>query len=334
MLAAGLSNSGRALAHAAEPIPRQSTAKPFGRNTHRMAFSASAIDETLVATLIADQFPHFTELPIRRVPHDGWDNRSFRLGEDLVVRLPSAARYAAQVEREQTWLPYLAPRLRLPIPHPVARGSPSRDYPWAWSIYRWIPGEQLARSELGFSVDLARDLAGFLRGLQEAPSSGGPAAGPDNFYRGGALSAYDPEMKRALQALPSDLARPLSAVWEAALGSTWHAEPVWVHGDFAPRNLLIQDGRAVGVIDFGQLAIGDPACDLVIAWTYLRGEARAAFQDAVNLDEATWARSRGWAAWKAAILHSRIAAGPRADVEGAAIVLAELLSDPKSAARA
>ena len=286
------------------------------------------IDEALVQRLLAEQFPIWASLAVQRVSPGGWDNRTFRLGEDLLARLPSAERYAAQVEREQRCLPQLAAVLPTAIPIPMARGRPGRGYPFDWSIYKWIDGDPLATAELWRSTELACQLAGFLRALQSCPADAGPPPGVENFHRGGSLAAYDDEMRSALARLNLDLQSPLRQVWRDALSSEWSERAVWVHGDFAPRNLLVRGDLLVGVIDFGQVAVGDPACDLAITWTYLRGPARSAFRDNVGADAATWARARGWAAWKAAILLSGVAHGPKPDTDAATVTIQSLLQDP------
>jgi aminoglycoside phosphotransferase (APT) family kinase protein len=259
-------------------------------------------DAALVRRLIAAQFPKWAELPIRPVDVSGWDNHTFRLGDDLSVRLPSAARYAAQVDKEQRWLPGLAAGLPLPIPLPLARGAPDANYPWPWSIYRWLPGDTASPERVRRLDEFANDVAQFLRALERIESTDGPLPGPHNFFRGGPLATYDAETRQALGALEGqlDTAAALS-VWETALGSTWSALPVWVHGDMAASNLLVVNGRLSAVIDFGSCGVGDPACDLAIAWTLFQGESRNTFRKALPLDPATWARARGWTLWKALI---------------------------------
>jgi aminoglycoside phosphotransferase (APT) family kinase protein len=261
--------------------------------------SGTVIDQGLVRRLLRAQFPQWSHLPVSPIPHAGWDNRSFRLGADMVVRLPSAEMYAAQVETEQRWLPYLAARLPVRIPTPLARGEHGEAYPWPWSIYQWIEGETATLESIADSPAFASDVAAFLLALQAIDAAGGPAPGPDNFHRGGRLVAYDGEVREALGRIDVHGALP---IWEAALASEWQAHPVWVHGDVAVGNLLRDGDRLCGVIDFGQLAVGDPACDLSIAWTVFRGESRRSFQEKIGFDEATWLRSRGWALWKALIV--------------------------------
>ncbi len=274
------------------------------------------IDEGLVRRLIAGQFPQWADLPVRAVPDQGWDNRTFRLGESLSVRLPSAAAYAAQVEKEAAWLPRLAPQLPLPIPEPVAMGEPSGDYPWRWSINRWIEGETVGCAAHLDLTALASALGAFLTALRSADASDGPAAGPHSFWRGGPLATYDGEARRAIAALGERIdERGATGAWKSALAGRWEGPPVWFHGDVAAGNLLTREGRLSGVIDFGCCGVGDPACDLAIAWTLFDGESRTAFREAVGLDAPTWARGRGWALWKALIV---LAAAPGADRRDAA----------------
>jgi aminoglycoside phosphotransferase (APT) family kinase protein len=258
------------------------------------------IDAALVERLVAAQFPQWAGLPVRPVELDGWDNRTYRLGDDLTVRLPSHPAYAAAVAKEQEWLPRLAPYLPVPVPVPVGRGRPGCGYPLPWTVNRWLPGTTADPARIDDVAAFAADLAGFLVALRTVDAAGGPKAGDHSFHRGGNLGAYDEETRTCLAALAD---RPWAAealeVWEVALDSRWTAAPVWVHGDVATGNLLVRDGRLSAVIDFGCSAVGDPACDLVIAWTFLPDQAREVFRAGVDLDEASWARARGWALWKA-----------------------------------
>jgi aminoglycoside phosphotransferase (APT) family kinase protein len=261
------------------------------------------IDIALVGRLVADQFPQWAHLPVMPVAYDGWDNRTFCLGNELSVRLPSAEGYAAQVPKEHRWLPLLAPHLPKEIPVPVALGSPTADYPFHWSVYRWLVGEIALHAQDLDKTRLAVDVADFITCLHLIPVHDGPKPGKHNFLRGGSLQVYDRETRDALAVLGERVDQErLSHLWTAALGSKWQHPPVWVHGDMAPTNLLIREGRLRAVIDFGCCAVGDPACDLVIAWTFFEGESRNAFRDRINLDDDTWARARGWALWKSLIL--------------------------------
>ena len=259
-----------------------------------------SIDASLVRRLVATQFPQWADLPVRPVQFDGWDNRTFRLGDDLSVRLPSAEGYASQVAKEHRWLPQLAPHLPLPIPVPLALGAPAEGYPWPWSVRRWLEGEIATVAAIADRPQFARALAEFLLALQRIDATGGPPAGLHNNFRGGSLAVYDGETQQALAALEG-LIDPgaAAAVWAVALAATWRGSPVWVHGDMAAGNLLVRDGRLSAVIDFGCSGVGDPACDLTIAWTFLADESREVFRSAAAADNAMWARARGWALWKA-----------------------------------
>jgi aminoglycoside phosphotransferase (APT) family kinase protein len=263
--------------------------------------AAPEISPELVHRLVARQFPRWAGLPVRDVAVNGWDNRTFRLGDDLLVRLPSAATYAAQVEKEQRWLPRLAPLLPLPIPVPLAQGGPEAGYPWNWSVYRWLPGEVASPTRIADPVTFAQALAGFLDRLHRLDLPG-PPPGAHNFHRGGPMSTYDAGTRAAIVSLGSSIdGATARAVWEAALAAPWRGRPGWVHGDVAANNLLVEGGKLRAVIDFGSSAVGDPACDLTIAWTLLDGVGGEAFRAAVIADEAMWARARGWALWKALI---------------------------------
>ena len=273
-------------------------------NTHHDVTAAPRIiDEELVRRLVASQFPYWAQLPVRSVANGGWDNRTFRLGEQMLARLPSAAGYEPQVFKEQQWLPVLSAQLPLPIPEPLAFGRAAEDYPLRWSVYGWIEGDvatpELIEDLCGFATVLAQ----FLVALQSINPHGGPKPGQHNFQRGGRLSYYDAETRRAIAALKDHIdSASATRVWEAALQSAWLHSPVWVHGDVSPGNLLVREGRLSAVIDFGMLAIGDPASDLAIAWTLFEGKSRNAFRAALPLDANTWLRGRGWALWKALIV--------------------------------
>jgi aminoglycoside phosphotransferase (APT) family kinase protein len=221
----------------------------------------------------------------------------------MVVRLPSAAEYADQVAKEQRWLPTLAASLPLAIPIPLALGQPGAGYPWKWSVYRWLEGEPASSGFIANLTELASSLGRFLGALQRIDATGGPMPGPHNFHRGGAPAIYDGQTRQAIASLKGKIdGDAVTAAWEAALTSTWQGPPVWVHGDISASNLLVQAGRLRAVIDFGQLGVGDPACDLAIAWTFFEGASRHAFREALPLDAETWARGRGWALWKALIV--------------------------------
>jgi len=254
----------------------------------------------LVSRLVAAQFPQWAGLPVRPVDADGWDNATFRLGEGMLVRLPSAAEYVPGVRKEQRWLPVLAGQLPLPIPELLAAGGPACGFPRPWSVYRWIDGTPVSGRTVPDLPQFAADLAGFLAALYRIDAAGGPPPGPHNFFRGGPLAVYDAETQQALGALQGHIDVVLAAeVWQAALQATWPGRPVWFHGDAQPGNLLARRGRLCAVIDFGTCGVGDPACDTTIAWTFLSGESSRVFKERLPVDAATWVRGRGWAIWKA-----------------------------------
>ena len=290
------------------------------------------ITSSVVRRLIAAQFPEWSHLEVTPVEHDGWDNTSFRLGDEMSVRLPSADGYVAQVEKEHRWLPDLGPHLPQSIPTPVAKGVASDEFGRPWSVYSWLPGRAANVGGITDLVQFGADLAYFLTALQCIDSTDGPGAGSHSHFRGGPLTTYDAETRHCIRLLASIIDEDaVLEVWESALATVWNRDPVWVHGDMAASNLLVVDGRLSAVIDFGCSSVGDPACDLVIAWTLFSGDSRRAFADGVSLDEGTWARARGWAMWKALITYRDAIA---ADSVGAAehrfgwrVNAAELIQD-------
>jgi aminoglycoside phosphotransferase (APT) family kinase protein len=286
------------------------------------------IDARLVTRLVASQFPQWAGLAITPVESDGRDNTTFRLGAHMSVRLPSAAEYTAQVDKENRWLPILAPQLPLPIPVPLALGEPAEGYPWKWSVYRWIEGAIASTERIDDLDDFATTLAHFLAALQRIDASEGPAPGQHNFFRGGPLKTYDAETRSAIAALDGRIdSEKATAAWETAIASTWHGVPVWFHGDVSAGNLLIRGGRLSAVIDFGTSGIGDPACDVTIAWTLLSGESREEFRAALAVDSATWARGRGWALWKCLILLAEYIHTDAVEAASTRHVLDEVLAD-------
>jgi aminoglycoside phosphotransferase (APT) family kinase protein len=283
----------------------------------------STIDVALARRLVDSQFPQWSELPIAEVEVDGWDNRTFRLGTQLTIRLPSGDWYARQVEKEQRWLPVLAPRLPLAIPTPVARGEPDAAFPYPWSVYRWLDGALASKAHIADLIAFATALAGFLNALARVDATGGPEPGEHNFFRGGPLATYEEEALQAIETLGDEIPRDdVNRVWQDAMSTKWEHDPVWLHGDVAAGNLLVRDGRLAAVIDFGSSGIGDPACDCVIAWTFLSGATRDRFRAELDVDAGTWSRGRGWGLWKALITlvghlerDSPTAALPRRDIE-------------------
>ena len=262
----------------------------------------SSIDVPLARRLVDSQFSLWSDLPITEVEADGWDNRTFRLGRELTVRLPSGDWYAKQVEKEQRWLPVLALELPLPIPSPVALGAPDAGFPYPWSVYGWLEGELASKAPIDDLGAFATTLAGFLNALGRIDATDGPRPGEHNFFRGGPLATYEEEALQALEALGDEVPRDeVNRAWEDAMTTSWERAPVWLHGDVASGNLLVRDGRLAAVLDFGSSGVGDPACDVVIAFTFLSGASRDRFRAALDVDAATWSRGRGWGLWKALI---------------------------------
>lgn len=262
----------------------------------------AGIDADLVGRLVAEQFPQWADLPVVPAEFEGWDNRTYRLGETMAVRLPTAVGYAPAVAKESEWLPRLAPHLPVAVPTVLATASPSESFEFPWSVRNWIDGEAADRACIGDLSEFAEAVADFLRALQSCDAAGAPEAGEHSWFRGAAPAHYDDETRRCLRMLEGrvDVASA-SAVWDAALEADWAGSPVWFHGDVAAGNLLVADGALAAVIDFGTSGVGDPACDLVTAWTMFTCESREAFRRAVAQDDGMWARARGWALWKAVL---------------------------------
>ena len=257
----------------------------------------------LAARLVASQFPQWRALPVRPVEHQGNDNRTFRLGDELIVRMPSAKRYVAAVEKEHAWLPRLRPRLPLQIPIPIALGEPGEGYLWRWSVYRWLDGETTNAARLKDPTGFAASLAEFLLVLHRVDPDGGPPAGVHTFFRGASLAVYDDQTRQAIKLLSDTIdAQRATRAWDTALAASWTGKPVWFHGDVAVTNLLLREGKLGAVIDFGASGVGDPACDLAIAWSFFDRNMRAVFKSTLPLDASTWMRGRGWALWKALIV--------------------------------
>ncbi len=270
---------------------------PGGQGLGRMHAGEVATSAGQVRRLVAGQFPAWAGLPVTPVPSAGTDNAIYRLGEGLAVRLPRVARAVPQVEKERRWLPLLAPRLPLAVPEPLALGAPGEGYPFSWSVCRWLPGASALDAALAEPARAARDLAAFITSLQGADTTGGPPAGAHNFGRGLPLAQRDGAVRSAIAALGARIdAAAVTAAWEEALAAPlWPGPPVWVHGDLMAGNLLVTGGQLSAVIDFGGLGVGDPAVDLLPAWMLFSGAARAAFRAALGVDDAAWARGRGWA---------------------------------------
>lgn len=265
----------------------------------------AGIDAALVQRLVAAQFPQWSELSVSPVEVDGWDNRTYRLGDAMTARLPTAAGYVPAVAKENAWLPRLAPSLPFAVPPILGEGAPGEGYPFPWSVRGWLDGETAVPERIADMTQFALSVAEFILALQRCDATGGPLAGEHSWYRGASPAYYDEETRRCLAALEGrvDTARA-AAVWDAALAAEWRGAPVWFHGDIAVGNLLVADGKLTAVIDFGTSGVGDPACDLVIAWGMFSGESREAFRQAVGQDDGTWARARGWLLWKSLLVLS------------------------------
>jgi aminoglycoside phosphotransferase (APT) family kinase protein len=250
------------------------------------------IDATLVSRLMAAQFPEWGELPLRPVAPAGTDNAIFRLGDAMAVRLPRIHWAIDQPAKEREWLPVLAPHLSLAVPTPLALGEPADEYPWHWSVCRWLPGDIATPEHLSSPREVADDLARFMRELESIDTEGGPAPAG----RGEPLATRDGATRDAIATLGDaiDTTR-VEALWEAALGAPLQSRPpVWLHGDLDARNLLAINGRLSGVLDFGALAVGDPAADVMVAWKMFGADDRGWFRNILGVDDATWLRARGW----------------------------------------
>lgn len=262
-----------------------------------------SITVSLVKKLVEEQFPKWKDLKITPVKNSGHDNRTFHLGKGMTIRLPSHQRYSPQIEKEFKWLPKLKPYISIEISSPLALGVPSKEFPFHWSINKYIEGTSLLETSLEDQRNLAIDLNRFLRELQNTDTTGGPKAGKANFFRGGNLRVYDNETKQALLLLEKTLpVAVLKKVWTTSINSHWNKEPVWIHGDIAPGNLIIKDDKLNAVIDFGILGIGDPACDYAMAWSYFNSSTRKFFLK--GLSDETINRARGWALWKSIITYN------------------------------
>lgn len=257
------------------------------------------VDLEEVRRLVEDQCPQWSSLPISPVEDGGWDNWTFHLGDTMLLRLPSAPEYALAVEKEQQWLPVLAPSLPQPIPVPLAKGEPGSGYPFPWSVYEWIEGEPASFDRVSHPIDFAEDVADFVAALQGVDATDGPQPGKHNWFRGATLRTFDGKVHGALADLRGHVDEGLVLeIWSRAVEAPWEGADVWFHGDLAQGNLLLSEGRLSAVIDFGTCGVGDPACDLAIAWTLLSTEGRQVFRERLSIDDALWARGRGWALWK------------------------------------
>jgi aminoglycoside phosphotransferase (APT) family kinase protein len=257
------------------------------------------IGAELVGRLVAAQFPRLAGLPIRAVQPGGTVNAIYRVGDDLCTRLPRVRGYADDLEAEWHWLPWLAPRLQLRIPEPVAKGRPASGYPFPWAIYRWISGQPYADELIGDERQAAQDLAQFVAELRQIdPVTGAPRGGRRPLRELDAVTRAAIESARDV--IDADAA---TAGWERALEApAWEGTPVWLHGDLLRPNLLVGGGRLCAVIDFGSTGVGDPAADVVAAWSVFGRSGRATFRRALGVADGTWNRARGYALHQAALI--------------------------------
>jgi aminoglycoside phosphotransferase (APT) family kinase protein len=248
-------------------------------------------DVELVRALLRSQHPQWADLPIERVASSGTDNAMYRLGEDLAVRLPRIHWAVPNVAKEQRWLPVLAPQLPLAVPVPVAAGAPEERFPYPWGVVRWLPGEMASLDQLDDPMDAALRLAGFVRALRAIDTSGAPTS-----RRGVPVKSSDAMVREGVAGLRGEVdGDALLAAWEDVLRAPDHeGPPVWTHGDLAYLNVLASEGRPSAVIDWGTCGVGDPACEMLVAWSLFPPDARAAYREALQIDDATWTRGKGW----------------------------------------
>lgn len=289
------------------------------------------VTSDLVRRLLAAQFPQWSDLELQPVASAGTDNALFRLGKDMVVRMPIVDWAVADVEKEQEWLPRLAPFLPLPIPTPISMGDPGDGYPYNWSIYRWCEGENPVVGRLANPDSLAKEIAHFINALQSINTAGALLAS-----RGLPLQDRNKSTQKAIVDLQEMMDTvEIAKAWESALDlPIWPGPLVWIHGDLSPGNLLVVDGRLSAVIDFGAMGVGDPACDLIIAWNLLPVGARETFRAQTLVDDATWKRGRGWALSIALIQLPYYFHTNPSLAENARYVISEVLADHRSEAKA
>src|SRR5580704_2938543 len=256
------------------------------------------IDAGMVERLVAGQFPELAGLPVRPVGSTGTVNAIYRLGDGLCVRLPWMRRWADGLVTEQLWLPRLAPHLSLRVPEPVCAGRPAAEYPFAWAVYRWLAGQPYADDLVADEREAAADLAQFVLELRGLDPAGAPRAGRRP------LRELDADTREAIESAASviDGAAALAA-WAAALDTrAWDGTPTWIHADLLRPNLLVHRGRIGAVIDFGSVGAGDPASDVIAAWSVFGRAGRATYRAALDVDDATWSRARGIALHQAAMI--------------------------------
>jgi aminoglycoside phosphotransferase (APT) family kinase protein len=267
-------------------------------------------DAALMRRLLAGQFPQWAALAIEPVESYGTDHAIYRLGDELAARLPRIGWATGQAAKEALWLPRLAPHLPLAVPVPVAMGRPAEGYPFDWSVCTWLPGDT-ANGTLADLERAAVDVAAFVMALRGIDTTGAPSRRRGS--RGGPLAEHDEAVRRSIAALGDriDGGAALRSWQESLDAAVWEGPEVWVHGDLLPGNLLVVDGRLSGVIDFGGLGVGDPACDLQPAWNVFAGRSRERFRAELAVDDASWLRGRGWALCQAVVALPLLGHQPR-----------------------
>lgn len=260
---------------------------------NKMHENELSINEALVRSLLNSQCPDWADLPLNKLPSSGTDHALFRLGSHYVVRLPRIDWAVDGIDKECKWLPKLAQFLKIPISNPLFKGHAESFYPWSWLVTQWQEGHNPAFEQENEYAELAKDAAHFLNELHGIKLANSPLS-----RRGVPLKNLDQETRKAINELKGEIDIAwVTHLWEKLIAfPTWQHKPVWVHGDFLPGNIVVQDNRLSAVIDFSDVGIGDPACDLVIAWSLFNPSSREIFkQHLENIDEHTWERGRGWA---------------------------------------
>jgi aminoglycoside phosphotransferase (APT) family kinase protein len=260
-------------------------------STPQMHEGEVLVDDDTVRALLEDQFPNWADRRLLRIADSGTDNAIYRLGDDLGIRLPRIHWAKAQIEKECRWLPNLAADLPTPVPVPLAEGRPGHGYPFPWLVYPWLGGTSLDRATVDNWDVVAEGVAEFVLALEQVS----PVGGPPPTRRGSPMAQYDEAVQSGIGRLDGviDVERARH-VWQSALeAGDWTGDPVWVHGDLLPGNILIGKNRLSGIIDWSGAGVGDPACDAMLAWS-LPPDARRLYRSTLELDDATWARARGW----------------------------------------
>lgn len=253
------------------------------------------VAQELAQSLIDRQFPVWSYLPLKKIDSAGTDNSVYRLGDEMAVRFPVSVSAAEQITKEHSWLPKLS-SFAVAIPVIIGAGQPATEFPFPWSVVNWIDGKDAVSENVSDWLKMAEDLGQFVSVLRGQNTLGAPTAGKHNGYRGTALVNLDQVARYAMNDLEDIFDKAcLLKIWEQALGiEPWAGAPVWIHGDIHAANIIVRNGSLAGIIDFGLMGVGDPACDLALAWSLLPTHARDVFRAAANVNEPTWQRGKGW----------------------------------------